>query len=107
MASWVLGPENLDPRTQNLKCGDRSAILIVSPRGGFAMTLLAIETSCDETSAAVVRTGRVLSNVVSSQIHLHAEYGGVVPELASREHLRNLAPITQTALREAKVTPAR
>ncbi len=71
------------------------------------MTLLAIETSCDETSAAVVQTGRVLSNVVSSQIHLHAEYGGVVPELASREHLRNLAPITQTALREARVTPAR
>ncbi|MEI8291078.1 MAG: tRNA (adenosine(37)-N6)-threonylcarbamoyltransferase complex transferase subunit TsaD, partial [Verrucomicrobiota bacterium] len=46
------------------------------------MTLLAIETSCDETSAAVVRDGKVLSNVVSSQIKLHAEYGGVVPELA-------------------------
>ena len=70
------------------------------------MTLLAIETSCDETSAAVVQAGRVLSNVVSSQIQLHAEYGGVVPELATREHLRNMAPVTQTALREAKVTPA-
>src|SRR6266516_3207198 len=71
------------------------------------MTLLAIETSCDETAAAVVQAGRVLSNVVSSQIQLHAEYGGVVPELATREHLRNLAPVTQTALREASVTAAR
>jgi N6-L-threonylcarbamoyladenine synthase len=65
------------------------------------MTLLALETSCDETSAAVVRDGIVLSNVVASQIKLHAEYGGVVPELATREHLRNLQPITETALREA------
>src|SRR5437867_10425316 len=71
------------------------------------MTLLAIETSCDETSAAVVQAGRVLSNVVSSQIQLHAKYGGVVPELATREHLRNLAPVTQTALREANVSAAR
>jgi N6-L-threonylcarbamoyladenine synthase len=67
------------------------------------MTLLAIETSCDETSAAVVRGGRVLSSAVSSQIQLHAEYGGVVPELAAREHLRNLIPVVQTALREAKM----
>ena len=67
------------------------------------MTLLAIETSCDETSAAVVRDGRVLSNAVSSQIKLHAEYGGVVPELAAREHLRNLIPVVQAALREAGV----
>jgi len=70
------------------------------------MTLLAIETSCDETSAAVVRGGRVLSNVVSTQIELHAEYGGVVPELATREHLRNWMPVTQAALREAQVSPA-
>ena len=69
------------------------------------MTILALETSCDETSAAVVRDGRVLSNAVSSQIKLHAEYGGVVPELAAREHLRNLIPVVQTALREAGVTP--
>jgi N6-L-threonylcarbamoyladenine synthase len=67
------------------------------------MPLLAIETSCDETSAAVVHHGRVLSNVVSSQINLHAEYGGVVPELAAREHLRNLLPVAQAALREASV----
>jgi len=70
------------------------------------MSLLAIETSCDETSVAVVQTGRVLSNVVSSQVQLHAEYGGVVPELATREHLRNLAPVTRTALREANVVAA-
>ena len=48
------------------------------------MTILAIETSCDETSAAVVRDGEILSNAVSSQVALHAEYGGVVPELAAR-----------------------
>ena len=67
------------------------------------MALLAFETSCDETSAAVVHRGRVLSNVVSSQIGLHAEYGGVVPELAAREHLRNLLPVARTALLEAQV----
>jgi N6-L-threonylcarbamoyladenine synthase len=70
------------------------------------MTLLAIETSCDETSAAVVRDGRILSNIVSSQTAIHAEYGGVVPELATREHLRNLIPVTKQALREANVLPA-
>ncbi len=68
------------------------------------MLLLALETSCDETSAAVVRDGRVLSNVVSSQIKLHAEYGGVVPELATREHLKNLQPVTEAALRAAGVS---
>jgi len=68
------------------------------------MLLLAFETSCDETSAAVVRAGEVLSSVVSSQVQLHAEYGGVVPELAAREHLRNLIAVTQAALREASVT---
>lgn len=67
------------------------------------MNLLALETSCDETSAAVVCNGRVLSNVVSSQIKLHAEYGGVVPELATREHLKNLQPVIESALREAGV----
>jgi N6-L-threonylcarbamoyladenine synthase len=70
------------------------------------MTLLALETSCDETSAAVVREGRVLANVVSSQIKLHAEYGGVVPELAAREHLKNLLPVAQSALRDAGITAA-
>jgi N6-L-threonylcarbamoyladenine synthase len=68
-----------------------------------AMPLLAVETSCDETGAAVVHQGSVLSNVVSSQISLHAEYGGVVPELAAREHLRNLIPVVRLALRDACV----
>lgn len=66
--------------------------------------LLAIESSCDETSVAVVRDGVVLANVVASQIRLHAEYGGVVPELATREHLRNLPPVTRTALEQAGCT---
>ena len=68
------------------------------------MTILAIETSCDETSAAVVRDGRILSNAVSSQVELHAEYGGVVPELAAREHLKNLLPVVRTALKEATIS---
>ena len=63
--------------------------------------LLAFETSCDETSAAVVHNGRILSNVVASQIQMHAEYGGVVPELAAREHLRNYLPVTRAALADA------
>jgi N6-L-threonylcarbamoyladenine synthase len=68
------------------------------------MTILAIETSCDETSVAVVRDGFVLSGIVSSQIKLHAEYGGVVPELAAREHLRNLIPVAQSALSTAGIS---
>jgi N6-L-threonylcarbamoyladenine synthase len=68
------------------------------------MALLAFETSCDETSAAVVHDHRILANIVSSQITLHAEYGGVVPELAAREHLRNLLPVARTALKQAGVS---
>ncbi len=69
------------------------------------MNLLALETSCDETSAAVVRDGAVRSNVVSSQTRMHADYGGVVPELATREHLRNLQPVVRLALERAEVRP--
>ena len=65
--------------------------------------ILAFETSCDETSVAFVHNGRVLSNAVSSQILLHEEYGGVVPELAAREHLRNLLPSARKSLEEAGV----
>ena len=68
--------------------------------------ILAVETSCDETSVAVVRDGAILSNVVSSQIALHAEYGGVVPELAAREHLKNFPSVARTALAEARVSAA-
>ncbi len=65
--------------------------------------ILAIETSCDETAVALVHHGRVLSSLVSSQARLHEEYGGVVPELAAREHLRNLPPLTHAALKQAGV----
>ncbi len=67
--------------------------------------ILGVETSCDETAAAVVRDGRrVLSNIVLSQ-DVHRVYGGVVPELASREHIRTIVPILRRALAEAKVEP--
>ncbi|MEO8727408.1 MAG: tRNA (adenosine(37)-N6)-threonylcarbamoyltransferase complex transferase subunit TsaD [Acidobacteriaceae bacterium] len=70
-------------------------------RGGEAI-ILGIESSCDETAAAVVRSGRdMLSNVVFSQITTHVAYGGVVPELASREHLRAIAPIVRQAVGDA------
>jgi N6-L-threonylcarbamoyladenine synthase len=69
------------------------------------MRLLAIETSCDETSVAIVQDGVVRANVVSSQIALHSEYGGVVPELATREHLRNFLPVAREALAIAQLTP--
>jgi N6-L-threonylcarbamoyladenine synthase len=68
------------------------------------MLTLGIETSCDETAAAVLRDETVLSNIVSSQIAIHKKYGGVVPELASREHLRNLMPIIREALGAATVS---
>src|SRR5580698_7736465 len=69
--------------------------------------ILGIETSCDETAAAVVERGaRTLSSVVASQIATHARYGGVVPELASREHLRAIVPVVRAALAEAHVTLA-
>jgi N6-L-threonylcarbamoyladenine synthase len=67
--------------------------------------ILGIESSCDETAAAVVRSGeRLISNVVASQIATHQPYGGVVPELASREHLRAIVPVVRQALAEANQT---
>ncbi len=69
------------------------------------MKLLAIETSCDETAAAVVIDGRMAaSSVVASQVDLHARYGGVVPEVASRQHLRAIVPVVQEALETAGCT---
>ncbi len=66
------------------------------------MRVLGIETSCDETAAAVVDSeGRVLSDVVHTQIQLHSRYGGIVPELASRDHLRSISPVVEKALVEA------
>ena len=67
--------------------------------------ILGIESSCDETAAAVVRSGeKLISNVVASQIATHQPYGGVVPELASREHLKAIVPVVRQALAEAKHT---
>ncbi|HUJ09486.1 MAG TPA: tRNA (adenosine(37)-N6)-threonylcarbamoyltransferase complex transferase subunit TsaD [Verrucomicrobiae bacterium] len=69
------------------------------------VNILGVETSCDETSAAVVRDGRsILSNVVSSQVSLHRPYGGVVPELASRNHLQLIDSVIQQALAEARIS---
>ncbi len=66
--------------------------------------ILAIETSCDDTCAAVIDSGRILSNVISSQAEAHAAFGGVVPEIASRHHLELVNPIVDSALAEAGVT---
>src|SRR6201987_708075 len=67
--------------------------------------ILGIESSCDETGAAVVRSGeKILSNVVFSQVATHQPYGGVVPELASREHLRAIIPVVRKALEDAGQT---
>ena len=69
--------------------------------------ILAIESSCDETAAAVVRNGReVLSNVIASQIALHTQFGGVVPEIASRKHMEQINQVIASALKEAKATLA-
>ena len=65
------------------------------------MRVLGIETSCDDTSAAVVSDGRILSNVVSSQVAIHRPFRGVVPELASRQHLANIIPVVERALSAA------
>ena len=72
---------------------------------GQRQLILALETSCDETSAAVVQDGtRVLSNLISSQVKTHARYGGVVPEIASRKHLQNVLWVIDEALQEAGVS---
>jgi N6-L-threonylcarbamoyladenine synthase len=70
-----------------------------------SIRILGIESSCDETAAAVVADGReILSNVVASQVDVHRKYGGVVPELASREHLRQIVPVVREALQQARVS---
>ncbi|MDE6655348.1 MAG: tRNA (adenosine(37)-N6)-threonylcarbamoyltransferase complex transferase subunit TsaD [Muribaculaceae bacterium] len=69
------------------------------------MIIIGIESSCDDTSAAVIRDGLLLSNVIASQ-KVHEEYGGVVPELASRAHQQNIVPVVDTAIRRAGITPA-
>jgi N6-L-threonylcarbamoyladenine synthase len=89
------------PVVKNFARGDNTAIIMPDAH------ILGIETSCDETGAAVVRSGqKILSNVVASQIATHQPYGGVVPELASREHLRAIVPVVRQALAEAGQTYA-
>jgi N6-L-threonylcarbamoyladenine synthase len=68
------------------------------------MLVLGIESSCDETAAAVIRNGKMCSNVIASQIAAHSPYGGVVPEIASRKHIEAINPVLKQALSEAKVT---
>jgi len=73
-------------------------------KGEDVTTILGLETSCDETAAAVVSEGRrILSNVVASQVEIHARYGGVFPELASRQHIRDILPVIEEALSQAKM----
>ena len=68
----------------------------------MGITILAIESSCDETAAAVCRDGIILSNIIASQ-SVHEKYGGVVPELASRAHMQNIVPVVDQAIKEASV----
>ena len=69
------------------------------------MRILGIESSCDETAAAVVEDGkRLLSNVINSQIDIHAEYGGVIPEIAARSHLEVINPVINKVLADANCT---
>jgi len=73
------------------------------PGIGGAVLILGIETSCDETAAALVDGGEIVSNIVSSQAHLHARFGGVVPEVASRHHLELVLPVVREALGNASL----
>ena len=69
------------------------------------MYILGIETSCDETAAAIVRDGQaILSNVISSQVEIHARYGGIVPEVASRQHMLTIVPVVERAFQDAGLT---
>src|SRR5262249_56109711 len=67
------------------------------------MLILGVETSCDDTAAAVLRDGTILANVVSSQDQIHSRYGGVVTELGSRQHMQNILPIVDGTLQKAGV----
>src|SRR5262245_3444418 len=75
----------------------------MTPSHANLLSILGIETSCDDTAAAVLRGTEILANIVSSQDEVHSPYGGVVPELASRHHMENVLPIIDQALRTAKM----
>ena len=66
------------------------------------ITILGIESSCDDTAAAIIQDGRILSNVIANQ-KVHEQYGGVVPELASRAHQQNIVPVVNQAIAQAAV----
>ncbi|MBX4187216.1 MAG: tRNA (adenosine(37)-N6)-threonylcarbamoyltransferase complex transferase subunit TsaD [Candidatus Doudnabacteria bacterium] len=66
------------------------------------LTILAIETSCDETAAAIIKNGKIVSNIIASQAKLHAKYGGVVPEVAARSHITAIIPTINLALKQSK-----
>ena len=69
----------------------------------MSVTILAIESSCDDTSAAIIRDGYLLSNLIANQ-DVHKKYGGVVPELASRAHQANIIPVVDQALKQAGIS---
>ena len=85
---------------------NRSNLGLSSPLtgGGHRALIFAIESSCDETSAAVCKDGKILSNFIANQ-KVHEQYGGVVPELASRAHMQNIVPVVEAAFRQANVRP--
>ena len=70
--------------------------------GGMSITILAIESSCDETSASVCVDGKILSNSIANQT-VHEQFGGVVPELASRAHMQNIVPVVDVALQKCQL----
>ena len=67
-------------------------------------TILAIESSCDETAVAIIKDGKLLSNVVSTQIEVHRKYGGVMPEIASRLHAENISVVLEESLEQANIS---
>ena len=78
----------------------------IGPESGYDNYIMAIESSCDETACAIVKNGReVISNVVASQIKTHEKYGGVIPEIAAREHLESINVVIEEAFRQANIKP--
>ncbi|MBO5434709.1 hypothetical protein J6A31_02660, partial [bacterium] len=77
----------------------------IGPNSGYDNYIMAIESSCDETACAIVKNGReVIANVVASQIKTHEQFGGVIPEIAAREHLESINVVIDEAFRQAKET---
>ena len=80
--------------------------VIIGPESGYDNYIMAIESSCDETACAIVKNGReVISNVVASQIKTHEKYGGVIPEIAAREHLESIKVVIEESFKQANIKP--